>query len=229
MSDTKTATSKSVFEEIYHTNFWGSAESKSGPGSELISAENIMRELPILLQELGVQTMLDLPCGDYNWMNHTQIGDVNYTGADVVDDIVRLNNEKYGSKQRAFLKIDILNDQLPKVDLILTRDCLFHFSIDDVFTALNAIVESRSTWLLTTTYSYRGYPRNSNITTCGWTAINLEMAPYFLPPPRRTIIEAAPNLSLRYSGPDGPVVKPQSDRCLGLWLVADIKAALRGR
>ena len=229
MDDNKLPTSRLVFEEIYQSNFWGSAESKSGPGSELVSAENVMRELPILLRELGVRTMLDLPCGDFNWMNHTDIGQVSYTGADVVQEIVDINNSKYSSEKRKFVNIDLLNGSLPKVDLILTRDCLFHFSVKDVLTALNAIVDSGSTWLLTTTYSYRGFPRNSDIVTGGWTAINLEMAPYYFPPPRRTIVEAAPNLSVRYSTADGAVVKPQSDRCLGLWLVADVMAALRGK
>lgn len=229
MDDNKLPTSRSVFEEIYQSNFWGSAESRSGPGSELASAENVMRELPILLRELGVRTMLDLPCGDFNWMNHTDLGDVSYTGADVVEAIIDVNNRKYSAENRTFLNVDLLKDALPKVDLVLTRDCLFHFSVKDVFTALNAIVDSGSTWLLTTTYSYRGFRRNSDIVTGGWTAINLEMAPYYLPPPRRIIIEAAPNLSVRYMTAAGEVIKPQSDRCLGLWLVADVKTALRGK
>ncbi|MCZ8258490.1 MAG: hypothetical protein O9327_22805, partial [Polaromonas sp.] len=70
-------------------------------------------------------------------------------------------------------------------------------------------------------------PRNSDIQTGGWTTINLEMAPYLLPPPKRLLLEGNVTELVNYVGPQGVVQYPQNDRCLGLWPIDEIRDTLR--
>jgi hypothetical protein len=47
-------TTEETFNKIYRSNFWGSAESASGKGSDLDRAQGVMRELPVPIKDLGV-------------------------------------------------------------------------------------------------------------------------------------------------------------------------------
>ena len=71
--------------------------------------------------------MLDVPCGDFYWMRLVPL-DVDYTGGDIVSDIVARNQAQYGDERRRFLRLDLLQDPLPAADLIFCRDCLVHLS-----------------------------------------------------------------------------------------------------
>lgn len=62
-----------TFTSIYRNNGWGSLESRSGAGSTLASTANIRRELPGLVERLNIRTLLDAPCGDFNWMKEVAL------------------------------------------------------------------------------------------------------------------------------------------------------------
>jgi hypothetical protein len=184
--------------------------------------------LPGLLRRLGVRSMLDVPCGDFNWMRLVDLEGIDYTGADIVADLIAANEAAYGSTHRRFLHLNLLSDPLPDCELIFCRDCLFHFSHADVFRAFETFAKSRARYLLTTTFICRTYPRNADIATGQWTPINLEMAPYDLPPPRALLIEGSTERIAYGQGPDSLIV-PQFDRCLGLWEIDSIRERLRHR
>ena len=57
---------EAIFRRIYTDKFWLVQESVSGPGSGHARTETIRREIPILLRELGVSSLLDIPCGDFH-------------------------------------------------------------------------------------------------------------------------------------------------------------------
>src|SRR5664279_1649792 len=57
-----------VFTEHYTTNSWGVEETRSGLGSTVQSTQAIREALPKLIAELQIRTLLDIPCGDFNWM-----------------------------------------------------------------------------------------------------------------------------------------------------------------
>ena len=80
-----------VFSEIYSNNSWGDTESVSGPGSSLAQTAVIRRELPILLKKIDAESLLDAPCGDYNWMKYTELNLDKYIGADIVPELI-INN-----------------------------------------------------------------------------------------------------------------------------------------
>jgi SAM-dependent methyltransferase len=213
-----------IFQKICDENVWPPEEGVSGWGSELVNVTQVIRELPGLLRRFGVRSILDVPCGDFNWMRHVDLTGIDYIGADIVPDLVAANRSAWAGPNRQFLKLDLLHDRLPEADLILCRDCLFHFSHADVFRALERIADTAARFLLTTTFTYRTYPRNADIETGQWTPINLEMAPYDLESPVALLIEGS-HESIMYGANVGTI--PMFDRCLGLWDMEAVRKSIR--
>jgi hypothetical protein len=199
-----------VFSLIYATNKWHGKDSISGSGSDAEQTEVIVAELPNLLAELGVRTMLDIPCGDFHWMQRVRLGTVAYTGADIVAELIEKNRREYDSESIHFQKLNLIRDPLPKVDLILCRDCLVHLSFKDAWSALRNICDSGSTYLLATTFTRRTH--NDDIVTGQWRRLNLEVAPFMLPPPLETLNEGCTEGA-----------GENDDKSLGLWRIADIR------
>ena len=174
-----------LFLDIYKTNFWRDAESRSGTGSNLTSTRKLVEELPALFRMLEITSILDIPCGDYYWMRTVPMQGIRYTGADLVSEIIEDNKQRHPHVD--FIELDMLTDKLPYADLIIVRDCLVHFPNDAVFRSLNNIYESASKYFLSTTF-----PNHSNkddIKMGDWRPLNLEDAPFNLPKPLAIINE----------------------------------------
>jgi 2-polyprenyl-3-methyl-5-hydroxy-6-metoxy-1,4-benzoquinol methylase len=172
-----------LFTDIYNRNTWGSAESRSGHGSNLQNTVALRAALPTIVAGLGVRTLLDIPCGDFWWMKEVRLRGVTYTGADIVKPLIKTNHDLYSSDARRFINLDITQDDLPRADLIVCRDCLVHFSDEDVWRALANLKRSGSKYLLTTTFTARA--QNRDIETGLWRPLNLQIAPFNFPPPLR--------------------------------------------
>lgn len=186
----------------------------SGTGSTPAQTETIKHDIPVLLKELEVETLLDIPCGDFAWLREVDLGVERYIGADIEDELVSLLQRLYQDDTRRFMTIDITRDRLPEADLIFCRDCLVHLSFHDIFLALDNIVSSKSRYLLTTTFT--AGRENKDIATGGWRALNLREAPFGFPPPIRVL-----NENCTEDGGDF------SDKSLGLWRVQDLEAPVR--
>ena len=97
------------FSLIYRTGYWKGAGkgSRSGEGSSMNATDTIRKSLPLMLKSLGIRSMLDVPCGDWHWMSTLELGGIQYTGADIVDELVQQNQLRYGSPDRRFVKLDL--------------------------------------------------------------------------------------------------------------------------
>src|SRR5258708_29390938 len=91
---------KEVFTQKYNNMEWGQHDSVSGPGSILESTVNLRTELPGLLKKYNIRTVIDAACGDFNWMKDCKIEIDNYTGIDIVEDLITANNNKYSLPER---------------------------------------------------------------------------------------------------------------------------------
>lgn len=198
-----------TFTSIYRDNLWGDAESVSGPGSTLLETARLRNELPTLLKEVGAKSMLDAPCGDFNWLSKTQLPLERYIGADIVPALVEQNEKLYGDEQRQFLVRDITRAELPCVDVILCRDCFIHFSYRHIAAAVRSFKRSKSKYLLTNTYTR--WPQNRDIRTGNFRPLNLQLAPFNFTTPLRLISEKNPEQEPRYFS-----------KSLALWALADL-------
>ena len=191
-----------TFSTIYQTNAWLNAESRSGPGSTVARCQPVIRALTELIDEFAVKSLLDAPCGDFNWMKEAPMPDTAYIGVDVVPEMIDRNQRLYGSARREFRCLDIARGPLPRVDMIFCRDCLVHLCHADVLKALAAFKRSGSRFLVATTFSNR--TSNEDITTGEWRPLNLEKAPFHLPAPLRLVSDGCP-------------VPGYTDKALGVW------------
>jgi hypothetical protein len=196
-----------AFVQIYQTNGFGGDESVSGPGSALKQTELLRAQLPAVLRDLGIRSLLDAPCGDFFWMKNVSLPLDTYFGGDVVPALIFKNQQLFGDDKRHFQVLDITCDLLPQVDAILCRDCLVHLPNADIHLALANFRRSGARWLLTTTFT--GRQANADIRVGQWRPINLEVAPFRLPPPVRLIEEGCTEVT-----PDGETYR---DKMLGVW------------
>jgi hypothetical protein len=93
--------------------------------------------------------------------------------------LIDVNNEKYKNSQITFTKLDIINDSLPQVDLLITRDCLVHFNDSSIKLFFLNLVESDIKYLLTTNFPLT--KNNYDITMGNFRLLNLQRKPYNLP------------------------------------------------
>src|SRR5262249_22136099 len=84
------------FEEIYRLGLWSKGESYSGTGSTVAGTKGVRAALPRLLDKLNTQVLIDVGCGDFNWMRHVQLK-CKYKGIDIVDFVIKNNRAKYRS------------------------------------------------------------------------------------------------------------------------------------
>lgn len=198
-----------VFSDIFRGNTWKGSDSVSGPGSDLEQTRVLIRELPLLLRDLKVGAILDIPCGDFHWMSRVDLTGIFYLGADIVPPLIQADQARYGGDNVQFQTLDLIRDDLPRVDLVLCRDCLVHLSFDDIEAAFRNLCRSGSTWLLTTTFPDRS--ANRNILTGQWRPLNLTAPPFNLPEPQRLINEECTE--------NGGIYR---DKSLGLWKIQEI-------
>jgi SAM-dependent methyltransferase len=200
---------KKIFQEIYRKNIWGNPETVSGHGSTLHQTAILLKALPDLFEKYRINSILDIPCGDFYWMKELDKSSIDYIGADIVDEIISTNLEKYSGHGR-FMVLDICSSPLPEADLILCRDCLVHLSYAKIIKALENISESEIKYLLMT-----HFPEcrcNFNTVTGSWRPLNFTKKPFTFPEPLEIIFEKPLYRAEKYK-----------DKALALWDIQMIK------
>jgi hypothetical protein len=185
-------------------------ESRSGEGSSLAETEALRRALPALLDSNGVRSILDIPCGDFNWMRTVDLESREYIGADIVPAIIVENQRRFGRPNRRFVVLDGAVDPLPAVDLILCRDLFIHLSLNDISLMLRNFLASEALFLLVTHYTERR--ENADIISGDFRPVNLCAPPFHFPPPAMAINEESRQAEGMFP-----------DRSMALWEIAAIR------
>jgi SAM-dependent methyltransferase len=198
-----------AFRYAYHHNLWRGADTPSGPGSSIEQTKAIADALPELCQRYEISSLLDVPCGSCDWIARVKLPGVQYTGGDIVPEIVAAAEQRHGTSERRFLVLDLTCSPLPYTDLLLCRDCLVHLSYGDIANAIRNIRESKIEYILTTTFTAES--KSCDIVTGDWRPINLESPPFSFPRPVELLVEQC-------TEQDGAF----ADKALGLWRVDDL-------
>jgi hypothetical protein len=194
-----------VFARVYESQAWGSSESGSGTGSEVRATGEVVVRLPAMLRRLGVRSLLDAPCGDWNWMRDVVLPVERYYGADIVPTVIDDLRSRFGDDRHEFLVADLTVDALPEVDAVLCRDCLVHVSFQDIGSIIENLRRTGATWLLLNTYPEITVNRNQ-FTGPSWRRLNFQLPPFGFPEPVESF-------------PDGGDVDPSR---LALWRLQDL-------
>jgi hypothetical protein len=186
----------------------GLPETACGAGSTMVATKNLRATLPVLLRRLGISSMVDAPCGDFNWMAATNLAGIDYTGCDSsADHIATAHIKAEQRKRRArsvrFIEMDIVTGELPQADLLFCRDFLQHLPNDMALAALRNFVRSGSKWLLITSHQCR---RTDDIADAGqFRPLNLKNPPWLFPKSRAKIQDP-----------------PETRRWMMLWAMKDV-------
>ena len=199
------------FDKVFQQNLFHGLTSKSGTGSSIEQTHEISRQLPNLISNLNIQSILDIPCGDLEWMSKVELDGTKYLGSDVAPSLIAHLQMQFSEKN--FSVLDISKDSLPTVDLIFCRDLFVHLSNQDIRFALRNIKKSKSTYLATTTFVDRESNKNLPFFSKGiaWRPINLEIAPFNFPKPKLLINEKCTEANGKFS-----------DKTVGVWLIKSL-------
>jgi len=197
------------FERIYHTNLWSDPETRSGVGSSLDSTRVLREKLPRALRGLGTRVLLDIPCGDFTWMERVDLDGIEYIGGDIVRSIIESNQQKNAAPGRRFRELDLTRDSLPDADVLLCRDCLVHLSYANISRVFENVRRSKIRYILMTSFPGRG--DNRNVEDGDWRPLDFESPPFSLPKPIVTIVEECEEEGGSYA-----------DKSLCAWRVLDL-------
>ena len=199
-----------VFTKIHDVSAWGDCESLSGPGSSRDRAASFLPSLLEVIAKLRVNTLLDAPCGDFNWAQPLADSVESYLGVDVVPDLIQTNSRDHASPTRQFLCLDMVHDPLPSADLIFCRDGLVHLSTRNILTTLKNFQRTGAEYLMTTTFV--GPRANEEIVDGHWRPLNLQSPPFSLPDPIGLVDEQCLHSGAGYA-----------DKRLGVWRLQDLR------
>ena len=219
MSDYRT----DFFTNVFTSRLWHSQESASGHGSDTVNTRNLVKELPNLLHRLQVHSLLDVPCGDFNWMRDVALDGIEYIGGDIVPEIVAENSANYARPGLRFEIIDLVKDDLPLVDMVFIRDCFLHFTNDLIVEALQNIARSRIQYLCIShinTFSPWGGSGGKNIeleravegVNYEFRPLNFQLPPFNFPTPIDFVYDSGPGMS--------------PEKIMAAWKVEDILTCL---
>lgn len=172
----------------------GLPETGCGLGSTVASTSNVRAWLPMLFRELDVTTLLDAPCGDFNWMARTNLSGIDYIGCDYDPahclETLERNSDypQYSPRSKTVMELDICQERLPDcADMILCRDFLQHLPDALVSMAVMNFLVSDIPWLLATSHTN---VVNEDISEQGmFRPLNLTKPPFSLPNPHKWITD----------------------------------------
>ncbi len=190
-----------TFRQIYASGAWGAwckQESLSGEGSTRSATADLVVGISAFLKEVNCRQLIDIGCGDFNWMKNVH-GDFDYVGLDIVRNVIDDNIKKYTATKRRFAYLDAVNESLVPGDVAICREVLFHLSFRDGQTLLDNIRAAGFKFVLLTNDKSVWF--NSDIRNGDFRRVNLLKAPYNLPEPARELSDS----------------KVVSGRVLGVW------------
>jgi hypothetical protein len=129
----------------------GKIETYSGNGSLLRNTENLIASLNRFIKEKHIKSIIDAPCGDFNYMKEVELSQVEYTGYDVSSNAIELC-KKYEKDNIRFEVKDITKDKLPYADLIICKDLFIHLSYEHIKLILQNVIDSGCKYFATSRY-----------------------------------------------------------------------------
>jgi SAM-dependent methyltransferase len=132
---------KILFGRIYHENMWGGnkGEFYSGPGSDDFVGTEYARVVKEYIRKHNIKSVVDIGCGDFRVARQFITADVDYTGIDVVPDLIANNQKLYGAPNIRFKNIDVTKESIPDADLCTIRQVLQHLSNDHIRAILGKV------------------------------------------------------------------------------------------
>lgn len=130
-------TNQQTFEDIYNNKIWNDGHDNiplSGPGSSLANSLKCSQLLDTFIYEHNCKSVLDLGCGDLNWITKSHFFNdtsFEYTGVDVVSTLIHIHSKTYPNK--TFICKDLVKwNDIGFQSIIILRDVIFHLKNNEI-------------------------------------------------------------------------------------------------
>ena len=162
------------FEEVYQRKLWASAGVLSGEGSRVEHNGALVAWLDGCAED-GLRTVLDLGCGDLEWVARCRSitdGILEYTGYDVVPAMIEHHRRVFPWFRG--LAIDL--EEVPRVsaDIVILKDVIFHHCNGAAEQILMNLNGSRWRRLLVTSHPSADPTRRRGLRRGGWAPYDVE-------------------------------------------------------
>jgi SAM-dependent methyltransferase len=195
-----------AFRTLHEQGWLGEHETRSGTGSMLMYTRNLRAGLQPLLDIGMFSSVLDIGCGDCNWISAINLRGARYLGVDIVPSIIADNEARLTEPHVRFAYLDIMLDAPPRHDLVICRDLFSHFPAKDVAVAFNRIKESHSRMIAISNFvpmmmnhklqTQAAKGLNSSSPHGYWRAVSMRHYPFMFPAPLISIAENQPGKTL---------------------------------
>lgn len=130
-----------TFAKIYRENLWGGGQHEfiSGSGSSGKVAEVYLDYVARFIRDYGIESVVDLGCGDFRIGRAISRVAPQYTGVDVVPELIAHHVANYSTETVTFRCLDITEEDLPGGDLCLVRQVLQHLSNAEIAAVLRKL------------------------------------------------------------------------------------------
>ena len=143
-----------VFEKVYETCDWGNNQKSGYKGSSGCGSSidfNIDTYVPFLqsfIKTNKISSISDLGCGDFicGKLIYGGLYDIQYNGYDAYGKLIEAHQQEYiNNKNYTFTQLDIFaqRDCIASADLCIIKDVLQHWCLDDIYTFMDFIVNSK--------------------------------------------------------------------------------------
>lgn len=169
------------FKLIYDRRLWsgsGKRETICGAGSTMHATAEIKEDIEKFLKDYDVSSIVDCGCGDFFWMQFVNMNRAEYTGVDIVDDIIEDNKIKY--PEHTFLAGNII-ETIPPGEVVIIRDVLQHLSLADNQRIIENAFSSATRFVIASSYVRDKY--NCETLCTKYRKRNLMLEPFNLPEP----------------------------------------------
>lgn len=143
---------ENTFTHVYEARVWGNNHDvaysgSSGEGSSVTYNENTY--IPFLKQFItknNIKNVVDLGCGDFRCgkLIYDDL-DVLYTGYDTYNKVIVNNSNNFSLPKYSFTHLDFCNNKEKIIhgDLCILKDVIQHWSLNDIYTFLDYLVETK--------------------------------------------------------------------------------------
>ncbi len=159
---------KEVFTKIYTEGLWGKNGRPeqpffSGSGSHTNDiTSTYVQSVSNFIKSLNIKpNALDLGCGDFNVGSQIREYCGIYIACDIVNALIEFNKHKFSKMDVDFRVLDLIEDELPKADVVFIRQVLQHLSNAQIQKLLPKLNKG-FTWLILTEHlpSNGNFPHN---------------------------------------------------------------------
>lgn len=175
-----------IFTHIYEHCNWGddnnsNYKGSSGGGSAL--EYNKTTYIPFLkkfIVDNKIKTIVDLGSGDFQCgkLIYDEL-DISYTGIDAYKKIVDYTSSIYNPPKYSFTHLDFCKNKesITEGELCILKDVICHWSLDNIYTFLDYIVEHKKFKYILICNCSQQYADNSDIENGGWRTLSCDYLP----------------------------------------------------